>query len=193
MMTPREAAEYLRNVADNVTSPLFSASLALAVEALEVREVPALQGDKKLGKGQRLTYQFGEYWQIAGAGGAPCDVVCDSRGLSGCHDCPIQTAFDRLAAYEDTMPFERAQELAQAEKDGRLVAYMPGDKVYDRFGTPWIVKSSEIHLIGEEIKHLYRCGHPGTEDYRALYEEEIRTRKGFDAALKKREADNEAD
>ena len=28
---------------------------------------------------------------------------------------------ERLAAYEDVMPLERAQELAQAEKDGRMV------------------------------------------------------------------------
>ena len=86
------------------------------------------------------------------------------------------------------------KELAQAEKDGRLVEYMPGDKVYDRFGTPWIVESSEIHLIGAEIKHLYRCGNPGTEDYCALYEEEIRTREEAEAALKKREeVDDEID
>lgn len=105
----------------------------------------------------------------------------------------IQLVFDRLAAYEDTMPLERAQGLAKAEKDGRLVEYMPGDKVYDRFGTPWIVESSEILVIGAEIKHLYRCGHPGSEDYCAMYEEEIRTREEAEAALKKREADNEAD
>lgn len=71
---------------------------------------------------------------------------------------PMASAIARLAAYEDTMPLERAQELAQAEKDGRLVAYLPGDKVYDRFGDPWVVESSETHLMGEEIKHLYRCG-----------------------------------
>lgn len=35
---------------------------------------------------------------------------------------------DRLAAYEDAMPLERAQELAQAEKDGRLVV-LPLDKI----------------------------------------------------------------
>lgn len=111
-------------------------------------------------------------------------------------DCPIAMAYcfasqavhlrSRLKMYEDAMPLERVQELSQTEKDGRLVAYMPGDKVYDRFGTPWIVESSEIHLIGAEIKHLYRCGHPGTEDYYAMYEEEILTREEAEAALKKR-------
>lgn len=34
---------------------------------------------------------------------------------------PRQEAVDRLAAYEDAMPIEWAKELAQAEKDGRLV------------------------------------------------------------------------
>lgn len=88
---------------------------------------------------------------------------------------------------------DRVKHWQQAEKDGRLVAYIPGDKVYDRFGTPWIVESSEIHLIGAEIKHLYRCGHPGTEDYCAMYEEEIRSCEEAEAALKKREEeDNEA-
>lgn len=34
---------------------------------------------------------------------------------------------DRLAAYEDAMSLERAQELAQAEKDGRLVILKKGE------------------------------------------------------------------
>lgn len=38
----------------------------------------------------------------------------------------VQTAIDRLAAYEDAMPLKRAQELAQAEKDGRLVVLPEG-------------------------------------------------------------------
>lgn len=54
-----------------------------------------------------------------------CDCMMDSP------ICPVAMAYcfasqavhlrSRLAAYEDTMPLERAQELAQAEKDGRLV------------------------------------------------------------------------
>ena len=46
-------------------------------------------------------------------------------------------AIDRLAAYEDAMPLERAQELAQADQDGRLVvlpeAPKEGDPVPDCF------------------------------------------------------------
>lgn len=85
------------------------------------------------------------------------------------------------------MPIERAQELAQIEKDGRLVAYMPGEKVYDRFGNQGIVETSEVHLIGGNMKQLFRCGHPGTEDYCAMYRDEILTREEAEATLKKRE------
>lgn len=111
---------------------------------------------------ERLTYRSGEYWEVKGADGTPCDEVCENRFLSGCHDCQIQTAFDRLAAYEDTglepgdidalkkreqglaellvqvscgcaVSYTRLEELAQAEKDGRLVV-LPckvGDTVID--------------------------------------------------------------
>lgn len=103
---------------------------------------------------------------------------------------PASNAIVRLAAYEDIMTLERAQEFSKAEKDGRLLKYIPGDKVYDRFGTSWIVESSEIHLIGAEIKHLYRCGHSGTGDYCAMYEEEVRKREETEETLKKKEAEN---
>lgn len=44
-------------------------------------------------------------------------------GAFGSYDCLYahMVAVTRLKEYEDTMPLERAQELAQAEKDGRLV------------------------------------------------------------------------
>lgn len=41
----------------------------------------------------------------------------------------IKTAIARLAAYEDAMPLDRVQELAQAEEDGRLVI-LPCKVVY---------------------------------------------------------------
>ena len=40
----------------------------------------------------------------------------------------FQEVVARLAAYEDAMPLERAQELAKAEKDGRLVVLEPATK-----------------------------------------------------------------
>lgn len=65
-------------------------------------------------------------------------------------------AVGRLAAYEDTMPLERAQELAQAEKDGRLVV-LPcrGDTVY---------------TIEEDYLNCVECKYRD----RAYYQEKIR-------------------
>ena len=70
------------------------------------------------------------------------------------------------------------------EQDGRLVNYLPGDTVYDRFGMEWTVTSSEIHKFDDgALRYLYRCGHSGTNDYCALYSDEILTREEADAAL----------
>lgn len=70
--------------------------------------------------------------------------------------------------------FGRFKELAKADKAGRVLDYVPGDTVYDRFGMAWTVTSSEIHKFGDgPLRYLYRCGHPGTDDYCALYSEEI--------------------
>ena len=116
---------------------------------------------------------------------------------------------DRLATYEDTglepeeiagfmKRWERAVEIAglckrggidhllelkNAEQDGRLVNYLPGDTVYDRFGMEWTVTSSEIHKFDDgALRYLYRCGHSGTNDYCALYSDEILTREEAEAA-----------
>jgi len=75
------------------------------------------------------------------------------------------------------------REVPEEEMDGRLVQYVPGNIVYDRFGMEWTVKSAEIHQIGGTLRHLYRCGHPGTNDYRALYADEILTREEAEAVL----------
>lgn len=46
-----------------------------------------------------------------------------SNDLGGCKNgCIVPKLYARLAAYEDAMQLGRAQELAQAEMDGRLVA-----------------------------------------------------------------------
>ena len=106
---------------------------------------------------ERLTYDFaanGQHcWQVKGADNALCKEVCRDQGDSGCKDCPIAKAFDRLAAYEDTglepeicaeykkfedeavsknVPFSRIVELMEAEAEGRLLV-LPckvGDTVY---------------------------------------------------------------
>lgn len=50
-----------------------------------------------------------------------CSMACIDDDFD-CNNCEkLEEIVDRLAAYEDAMPIERAQELAQAEKDARLV------------------------------------------------------------------------
>lgn len=84
---------------------------------------------------ERLTYDFcvgnTHCWQVKGADNFLCEEVCINQGDSGCEECLINKAFERLAAYEDAMSMERAQELAQADKDGRLVK-LPKVSVLDR-------------------------------------------------------------
>lgn len=96
---------------------------------------------------------------------------------------------DRLAAYEDAMPLERAQELAQAEKDGRLVVLQDGITVHDlqneycnarhmadeRLPSPSYT-TGNIAGFGEGVIHIL---------------DKILTREEAEAALKKREAGNE--
>ena len=108
-------------------------------------------------------------------------------GAFGTYDCfyAHMVAVTRLKEYEDTMPLERAQELAKAEKDGRLVVLLcrPGQIVWakssvsgclTKFKAPdieWIIESEK--LFGKEL---------------------FFTRAEAEAALKKRgEAGNEAD
>lgn len=57
----------------------------------------------------------------------------------------------RLAAYEDTMPLERAQELAQAEKDGRLVV-LP-------------CKDDTVFTIEEDFFNCDQCKHKAGARY----------------------------
>lgn len=53
--------------------------------------------------------------------------------------------------------------------------FAPGDTVYDQYGDPWVVNIAELRKYGDEEKlcWLFRCGHPGTEDYCALYDWEL--------------------
>lgn len=86
------------------------------------------------------------------------------------------SAAHRLADYEDTgLTPEEVCLLARADKEGRVMCYKPGDTVQDRFGMAWTVTTSEIHLMRGVLRYLYRCGHDGTNDYCALWENEILT------------------
>lgn len=90
--------------------------------------------------------------------------------LSGIEDPrKLRIIADRLAAYEDLGTVESLSALVKAKEEGRLVSYGPGDVVWDRFGMMWQVGSSEIHLLDGKPTPMYRCGHPGTDDYCALW------------------------
>ena len=90
-------------------------------------------------------------WQVKGADNLECREVCQMQEDRGCTDCPIAKAFERLSAYEETGlepgeikqlkgevfglrldkqelsalgPIDRLRELAQADKDGKIKAYI---------------------------------------------------------------------
>lgn len=150
---------------------------------------------------ERLTYDFciggNHCWQVKGADNNLCKDVCKQQGDNGCERCPIRNAFDRLAAYEDSMPLERAQELAQAEKDGRLMVLpcslkqplyiLKNGEVHRNYGCQWHFTDKECQAFGTL----------------SMYGEFVRlddfgktiflTREEAETALKKREAENETD
>ena len=84
-----------------------------------------------------------------------------------------ETAIHRLAAIEDILgdeyDLDRLCELAQADQEGKVPRYTIGDTVYDRHGEPWQVTTVELHSMHTKSEWLYRCGHEGTDDYRALW------------------------
>lgn len=73
-------------------------------------------------------------------------MVCSGACIDDNFDCngckKLEEMVDRLAAYEDALPLERAQELAQAEKDGRLVVLPPNDPLppeeLRKMGRDWV-------------------------------------------------------
>ena len=110
----------------------------------------------------------------------------------------LEDILGRLAAYEDAMPLERAQELAQAEKAGRMVVlpcklhesifYIEDGELFD--DVPYEVSLGQ--KSGEWNESLmFECQYGF-----CFFEEDVGktvflTYKEAKAALKKREADNE--
>lgn len=94
---------------------------------------------------------------------------------------------DRLAAYEDAMPIERAQELAQAEKDGRLVVLQDGITVHDLQNEYCTAR----HMADERLPSpSYTTGHIAGFGEGAIHIlNKILTREEAESALKKREED----
>lgn len=102
------------------------------------------------------------------------DPAASKPGVFGDYDgfFAHQVAVTRLKVYEDIGTPDELTLLQKACSEGRVLPYGPGDAVWDRFGMMWEVTSSEIHLLDGKRVPLYRCGHPGTDDYCALWEEE---------------------
>ena len=103
----------------------------------------------------------------------------------------LTEALNCLAKYEDAMPLERAQELAQAEKDGRLVVLQDNITVHDLQRE----YRNARHMADEQLPSpSYTTEHIAGFGEGAIHIlDKILTREEAEAALKKREAENEAD
>lgn len=131
---------------------------------------------------ERLTYDFcvgdKHCWQVKGADNLECREVCRNQGENGCTDCPIAKAFDRLAAYEETGL--EPEELAQAEKEGRLVV-LPCE-----IGSP--VYSHARKLDGADY---VRETEFWWSDIPQMSKTVFLTREAAEAALEEREAEHD--
>ena len=84
-----------------------------------------------------------------------------------------ESVMGRLASIEDILgdeyDLDELREMVQAKREGKIPKYTIGDTVYDRFGNAWEVTAVELHSMRTKNEWLYRCGHKGTDDYRALW------------------------
>jgi hypothetical protein len=91
--------------------------------------------------------------------------------------------------WHNLMP-EKQQEIYEAEREGRceILPCKVGGTVYDRFANAWEVTEIDIY---DDRKILARCGHAGTDDYRALDSAEIfLTREAAESAPKEQSKPN---
>lgn len=134
---------------------------------------------------ERLTERFDGWVMMKG-----CHSPC--RTCNGAECAEIYPMIDRLAAYEDTMPLERAQELSQAEKGGQLMVLQDGISVRG------LQEKYCMHkrLADEQLPSPnYTTGHiTGFSAGIAYILGKILTHEQAEVALKKREeASNEGD
>ena len=103
-----------------------------------------------------------------------------------------ETAIHRLVTIEDILgdeyDLDELREMVQAKREGKIPKYTIGDTVYDRFGNAWEVTAVELHSMRTKNEWLYRCGHKGTDDYRALWHFEAFPSK--EAALRREQDGN---
>ncbi len=126
------------------------------------------------------------------------DLQSAGGGYRMTEDKKDQDRLDRLASYEDAMPIERAQELAQVEKDGRLVVLpcKKGDTLWSYYDYP---HKGISKIVVAAVSTINGITVMSTDNYGEIPERDIgdtvfRTREEAEAELKKREeADNEAD
>ena len=99
-------------------------------------------------------------------GESSCDEICCRYQDNYCEGCPVQEAFARLAAYEDSgLTPEEVQEFAEAKAEGRLrvllkPAYNVGDlvRIVDAADHTWIGRRAKIKSISNYLNTsiLYR-------------------------------------
>lgn len=104
---------------------------------------------------------------------------------------PMASAIARLATYDDAMPLERAQELAQAEKDERLIVLpyslhqplyiLKNNEICRNYGYQWHFTDKESQTFGTLSMYGEFIGLDGFGKTVFL------TRKEAEAALKKEE------
>ena len=97
----------------------------------------------------------------------------ENGGINVKYASQHETAIHRLASIEDILgdeyDLDKLMELVQAKRKWKIPKYTIGDTVYDRFGNAWEVTAVELHSMRTKNEWLYRCGHKGTDDYRALW------------------------
>ena len=85
----------------------------------------------------------------------------------------VEKVYNRLKKIEDILgdeyDLDELREMVQAKREGKIPKYTIGNTVYDRFGNAWEVTAVELHSMRTKNEWLYRCGHKGTDDYRALW------------------------
>lgn len=77
----------------------------------------------------------------------------------------------------------RQYQTASPGKPINVAPYIPGDTIFNWRGQEWQVTASELILVDGRPKWIFRCGHTGTEDYCALYENELLSAEQAKAAL----------
>lgn len=129
---------------------------------------------------ERLTRRYDTYIAVVCEN---CDKQLECNGGVICGE----VLRNRLAAYEDAMPLERLQELAQAEKDGRI-AVLPckvGDFVFNiQDGEPYATRVLSFSYFGDHWACRTVSSYPDLEEFG---ERIFLNREEAEAALKKME------